>query len=266
MGARMRLTPRLAAALLVAIATVALPRAAFAAKHHFEPTDLELQDPGLVELDLQVGVAHSDGPWRAVLPDAEINLGLTNRVEIDLDFAFGIEGRPGRAFTFDHLVTDNIWLATKLGLWDSRDEAAGTAWAFGLQLGPKLPVGTGTYGVGYEALLLFGHTIRTTHLSLNVGGLVDPGAEVSRKRPIGVEMGLDLDQDLGRDSAFSILAEVGGIHWFTTDPDQLQVTAGLQWSPSDFLDLSLSGMVGLPPGSDRFAMLLGVSPKARLWE
>ena len=262
----MRPPPRLAAALLVALATAALPRAAFAARHHFEPTDLALQDPGLVELDLQMGIAHSDGPWRAVLPDAELNVGLSNRVEIDVDFAFGIEGRPHRAFTFDHLVTDNVWLATKLGIWDSRDEAAGTAWAFGLQIGPKLPVGTGAYGLGYEALLLFGRTLRTTHLALNVGALVDPGAEVARKRPIGVEMGLDLDQDLGRDSAFSILAEVGGIHWFTGDPDQLQATAGLQWSPSDFLDLSLSGMVGLPPGSDRFAMLLGVSPKARLWE
>lgn len=262
----MRFTPRIIAALLVATVVVALPRAAFAAKHHFEPTDLDLQDPGLAELDLQIGMAHADGPWRAVVPDAELNLGLTNRVEIDVDFAFGIEGRAGRAFTFDHLVTDNLWLATKLGLWDTRDEAAGTAWAFGVQLGPKLPVGTGTRGIGYEALLLFGRTVRTTHLALNVGGLVDPGAEVSRRRPIGVEVGLDLDQDLGRDSAFSILAEVGGIHWFTGDPDQLQVTAGLQWSPSDYLDLSLSGMAGLPPGSDRFALLLGVSPKARLWE
>ena len=266
MRATMRFTPRFAAAFLIAAATVALPRAALAAKQHFEPTDLQLQDPGLIELDLQVGMAHSAGPWRAVLPDAEINLGLTNRVEIDVDFAFGMEGRPNRPVTFDHLVTDNVWLATKLGLWDSRDKVAGTAWAFGLQLGPKLPVGTGTYGIGYEGLLLLGRTIRTTHLVLNVGGLVDPGAEVSRRRPIGVEMGLDLDQDLGRDSAFSILAEVGGIHWFTGDPDQLQVTAGLQWSPSDYLDVSLSGMVGLPPGSDRFAMLLGLSPKARLWE
>jgi hypothetical protein len=261
----MRLLLRLAAAGLAA-ALLTLPRAALAAKHHFEPTDLDLQDPGQIELDLQVGMARSDGPWRAVLPDAELNLGLSSNVEIDVDFALGIEGRPGRAFTFDHLVTDNVWLATKLGLWDSRNEAAGTAWAFGVQLGPKLPIATGAYGIGYEALLLFGRTIRTTHLALDVGALVDPGAEVSRHRPIGVEVGLDLDQDLGRDSPFSILAEIGGIHWFTPDPDQLQITAGLQWSPSDALDLSLSGMVGLPPGSDRYAILLGVSPKARLWQ
>ena len=262
----MRSTPRLAAAVLLAVVTIAPPRRAFAAKTHFEPTDLSLQDPGLLEVDLQLGMARSDGPWRAVLPDAEINLGLTERVEIDIDFAVGIEGRPGRAFTFDHVVTDNVWLATKLGLWDRRDDVAGTAWAFGVQLGPKLPLATGAYGVGYEALLLLGRTVRTTHLTLNVGALIDPGAEVARRRPIGVEYGLDLDQDLGRDSDFSILAEIGGIHYFTRDPDQLQVTGGVQWSPSDRLDLSLSGLIGLPPGSDHFAILVGISPKVRLWQ
>jgi hypothetical protein len=262
----MRSTPRfVAVALVFATILLGLPRAAFAAKHHFEPTDLELQDPGLLEADFQLGVARSDGPWRAVLPDAELNLGLAPNVEIDVDFAFGIEGPQRGAFSFDHAVADNVWLATKLGLWDVRDEAAGTAWAFGLQLGPKLPLAPGARGIGYEALLLFGRTIRSTHLALNVGGLVDPGAEVSRKRPIGVEMGLDVDQDLGPDGTFSLLGEIGGIHWFTGDPDQLQVTAGIQWSPSDLLDLSLGAMVGLPPGSDRYAVLLGVSPKVRLW-
>jgi hypothetical protein len=262
----MRSAPRLAAATVLAIAAISLPRGAFAARAHFEPTDLSLQDPGLLEVDLQLGMARGDGPWRAVAPDAEINLALSERVEIDVDFAFGIEGRPGRAFTFDHLVTDNVWVATKLGLWDQRDDVAHTAWAFGVQLGPKLPLANGAHGIGYEALLLFGRTIRTTHLALNVGALVDPGAQIAHGRPIGVEYGLDLDQDLGPDSAFSILAEIGGIHWFTADPDQLQVTGGVQWSPSDLLDLSITGLIGLPPGSDHFAVLLGVSPKVRLWQ
>ncbi|MEP7124236.1 MAG: hypothetical protein ABJE95_25135 [Byssovorax sp.] len=259
------LAPR-AAAVLVAIVAIALPRGAFAARTHFEPTDLSLQDPGILELDLQLGMARSNGPWRAVLPDAELNLGLSNRVEIDLDFGFGVEGKPGRPFTFDHLVTDNVWLASKLGIWDSRDEVARTAWAFGIQMGPKLPVGRGAYGIGYEALLLFGRTIRTTHVVVNAGALIDPGAEVARRRPIGVEYGIDLDQDLGKDSDFSILAELGGLHWFTADPDQLQFTAGVQWSANDFLDLSVSGLVGLPPGSDHYALLIGVSPKVRLWQ
>jgi hypothetical protein len=256
---------RLLAPALIAAALFAA-RPAAAAKHHFEPTDLDLQDPGLIELDLQLGFARADGPWRAVLPDAELNLGLSDRVEIDVDFALGVEGPERGSFRFDHLVSDNVWLATKIGLWDQRDDLHDTAWALGVQLGPKLPLATGAHGIGYEALFLVGRTIRTTHLALNAGALIDPGVEVSRKRPIGVELGLDLDQDLGKDSPFSLLAEVGGIHWFTGDPDQLQVSAGLQWSPSESLDLSLGGMVGLPPGSDRYAILLGVSPKLRLWK
>jgi hypothetical protein len=261
----MRALPHAVAPTLIAAAALTLSLPASAARHHFEPTDLELQDPGFLEVDLQLGFARSDGPWRAVLPDAEINLGLTEQVEIDVDFGLGVEGPQQGAFSFDHLVSDNVWVAAKIGLWDERDDLKDTAWAFGVQLGPKLPLATGAHGIGYEALFLLGRSVRTTHLALNAGALVDPGAEVSRKRPIGLEIGLDLDQDLGKDSPFSILAEVGGIHWLTGDPDQFQVTAGLQWSPSEYLDLSLGGMVGLPPGSDRYAVLLGVSPKARLW-
>ena len=88
---RRPLAPALNAPALIAAAIFAA-RPASAAKHHFEPTDLDLQDPGLVELDLQLGFARADGPWRAVLPDAELNLGLSDRVEIDVDFALGVEG------------------------------------------------------------------------------------------------------------------------------------------------------------------------------
>ncbi|MFO0761747.1 MAG: hypothetical protein U0359_35215 [Byssovorax sp.] len=260
-----RIPPRAPIALLF-VAAASLSSPAHAAKHHFEPTDLELQDPGWLEADLQMGFAQSSGPARLVLPDAEINIGVSERVEIDLDFALGLEGAPDRRFSLDHLSRDNLWLASKIGLWDSVDDVAHTAWALGIQLGPKLPAAAGARGIGSEAHLLVGRTIRATHLVLNTGAVIDPGAEVSRKRPIGVELGLDLDQDLDKDGAFSLLAEVGGIHYFTGDPDALQATAGLQWSPSSYLDLSLSALAGLPPGSDRFAILLGVSPKLRLWK
>src|SRR5262245_15508566 len=32
----------------------------------FEPTDLELEEPGILELDLQAGVVRGTGPYRAV--------------------------------------------------------------------------------------------------------------------------------------------------------------------------------------------------------
>jgi hypothetical protein len=245
---------------------LAFARPAAAATQRFEPTDLSFMSPGVLQLDLQLGAARSAGPWRVVVPDAEVNLGLTYNVELDADFAFGIEGAPDRGFTFHHVTADNLWLSAKLGLWDTRNEQAGTAWAVGAQIGPKLPLAPGARGIGYEALMLIGRTMRGTHLVLNAGALVDPGAEVSRKRPIGIELGIDLDQDLDKGGRFSILGELGGIHWFTGDPDQLQATAAFQWSASEVLDLSIGGLVGLPPGSDRYAVLLGVSPKLRLWQ
>ena len=52
---------------------------AFARTHvrrHFEPTDLELEEPGTTELDLETGFARSQDAWRAVAPDYELDLGL----------------------------------------------------------------------------------------------------------------------------------------------------------------------------------------------
>ena len=48
--------------------------------------------------------------------------------------------------------------------------------------------------------------------------------------------------------------------------NRLAVITGGEVTANDFLDLSLSGLIGLPPGSDHYALLLGVSPKVRLWQ
>src|SRR5262249_23454168 len=149
----------------------------------------------------------STGPGRIVLPDAEIDLGILPNFELDLDFAVGLEGPAKGPYKVDHVTAENIWSSVKLGLWDSRDPARGTAWAFGVQLGPKVPISPGARGVGYEALLLFGRTFRRGHLDLNAGWLVEPGAEISRKRPIGAEIGLDLEVKLWE--SLSLLGEVG---------------------------------------------------------
>jgi hypothetical protein len=114
-------------------------------------------------------------------------------------------------------------------------------------------------------VFLLGRTMGGTHLVFNLGGLVDPGEEVSRKRPIGFELGVDLDQDLDKDGIFSILGEVGWVHYVSGDPEELAGTLGLQLSPNEKLDLSVSGLLGLSPGSDRYGVLFGVSPKLRLF-
>jgi hypothetical protein len=58
----------------------------------FEPTDLEMEEAGVTEVDLQLGAVRGPpgSPWRAVLPDFELDLGLLPNLELDLDGAYAI--------------------------------------------------------------------------------------------------------------------------------------------------------------------------------
>jgi hypothetical protein len=51
---------------------------------HFEPDDLNLQHPGILDFDFQAGPLRGDsaGKSRLSLPDFEIGLGLTRNVPI----------------------------------------------------------------------------------------------------------------------------------------------------------------------------------------
>jgi hypothetical protein len=102
-----------------------------------------------------------------------------------------------------------------------------------------------------------------SHVALNLGALVDPA--VVGERATGMEGGLDLALAAGV-PGLSIMGELGGVHFFSPDADQLHATAGVGFSPSDWLDLSAIGLVGLLPAGDRLGLLLGVSPKFALWK
>jgi hypothetical protein len=255
---------RLPTLLLAALVLVTTPAAA-RRRPLFEPTDLELEDPGVAEVDLQYGAFKSDAPWRVVVPDLEVDVGLTENVEVDVDGAFAVSGPDDGSLSPEHEVFDNIWLCTKLELYDNRNDETKRAFAAGIQLGPKLPVAPEAHGIGYEGLVLAGFTWGESHLVFNVGGLVDPGAEISRKRPAGVEGGVDLDLDLGW-SDLSMSAELGGVAYVSSDPNDLHATAGLTWAESKDLDISVAGLVGFLPGGDRVGFLIGVSPKLTLWK
>src|SRR5207237_2029682 len=135
-----------------------------------EATDLELEKTGTLDIDVQTGVIRSRGPARVVIPDFELDFGILPNLELDIDGAYALEGPATGPFSFDHAAPDSLWIAAKIGLWDSRDEATDTAWAAGVQLGPKLPVGNGQSGMGAEALLLLGRVIHHAHFILNMGG------------------------------------------------------------------------------------------------
>ena len=229
----------------------------------FEPTDLELEKTGTVEIDLQVGAIQSRGPARVVVPDLELDVGLLPNLELDLDAAYAIEGTAGAPFSFDYPAPDSLWLAAKIGLfdWSDEDTHSPSAWALGVQLGPKFPAAAGTRGIGGEALLLIGHTRGATHLVLNAGAFADPHPDAISPRPVGLELGLDLERDLDAAGRFSVTGELSGVRFVSSDPAQLLATAGLTFSASDSLDLSLVALVGFLDGSDRYGALLGVAPK-----
>jgi hypothetical protein len=245
---------------------VALPKVGHAQRRRpiFEPTDLEMETPGTAEIDVQFGAYQSDVA-RLVVPDVEIDLGLFPHVEIDVDGAYTLEGPDDGRFTFTHPAPDNIWVAAKLGLWDSREQGETSAWALGAQLGPKFPVAHDLHGLGYEGLLLMGRVWDDSHFVANIGALVDPGAEISRHRTVGIEGGLDGEFDLGR-WHLSVTGELGGVRYFSSDPNDLHATAGFNWGVNDDLDISLVGLVGFLPGGDHEGVLLGISPKLKLWQ
>ncbi|HEX4355266.1 MAG TPA: hypothetical protein VHZ95_20185, partial [Polyangiales bacterium] len=223
----------------------------------FEPTDLEIDQPGVIDLDLQIGMARSeDDAWRIVVPDFEVDLGLLPNVELDVDGAYAIEGSRHGLFSFDHPAPDTLWVSGKIGFYDVKNDPDQRAFAFGMQLGPKLPVAPIAHGVGIEGVFLAATNYKIAHAVWNAGGFVDSAADRGPSRPTGIEV--DLDLDLDADQAFSLDASVSGVHFLSSDADQILTSAGVTWSVSDALDLSLCALVGWLAGGDRYGALLGV--------
>jgi hypothetical protein len=231
----------------------------------FEPTDLEMEETGVVEVDLQFGGIRSQGPWRIVVPDFEVDVGLLPWLEVDVDGAYAVEGPAQGPFRFDHAAPDSLWPCLKLGLFDRHDDDTGQSWALGVQLGPKIPVAPGARGVGVEGLLLVGTALGRVHAVMNLGAFADPAPDATSGRPVGVEAGLDVEVELGNSKRTSFIGEFSGVRLFSDDPDQLLATAGLKWAALPSLDLTVVGMWGFLDGNDRYGVLLGISPKFRLF-
>ncbi len=255
------------AAALVSAALAWLPaRAGATPRPRFEPTDLEWEDAGIAELDLQLGPVRGQGPWRIVVPDFELDLGLLPWLELGLDGAYAVEGPETGPFSLDHSAPDALWLSVKVGVYGIEDNGGAFAAGLGFQVGPKLPVAAGAHGLGVESLILSGGTIGRVTAVVNFGGFVDPAPDATSGRQIGLEAGLDLQFRLDDRDRFGLTGELGGTHFVSPDPDQLQATLGFVWSVRATLDLSLTGLVGSLSGGDRYGLLLGVSPKLRVFK
>ena len=230
-------------------------------RRHFEPDDLELEQPGTLDFDLQLGPVFGSSPSKnhVLMPDFEIGLGLTRNVELDVSGSFTLDRENGQR----HVTGDALWIATKLGLFDSRD-AQGDAWAIGVELGPRLPT-LDAAGIGYGALGLLGFTHRGLALVLNAGSFFDPGASLSEEHPASLVFGLDLNAQLDQAGRWSLQSELGVAHYLSSDPDELSFTLGATYALSRRLDVSLTALSGFLPNTDHAGLLLGVSPQVGLW-
>ncbi|MDB4966505.1 MAG: hypothetical protein JWN44_2194 [Myxococcales bacterium] len=246
---------RASAAVLATLMTLPLAASARPLRPRFEPSDMELEEPGVVEVDLQMGVIQSRGPYRVVAPDLEIDVGIWENLELDLDWTYAIE-QP-----FDHSVQDNVWLALKVGLLDVHDVARRSSWALGLQFGPRLGAAPGASGAGFEALALLAREMHRLHLVFNAGGIIEPRLHDGNYRPLGFEAGLDGVLDLDDGGVLALTAAFAAVHFVSIDPDQIVVAAGLSWSPRPWLSLSVTGLVGFLDGGDRVGILVGYSQK-----
>jgi len=230
----------------------------------FEPTDLELEDTHVLELDTQVGIVFRDAApkTRVFVPDFEIDYGLTERVELDVDGAIALDRDDG------HWVgtADPLWTCVKLGFVSAKDDDDSShAYALGAQLGPRLPTTAHSYGTGFGAVLLAARVAAPWHVILNAGGVIEPLDHSEPKRSGGLLGGVDLDYDLDRANRFSLLAELGGSYSLGPDPHDMHATLGIDFASAEWLDLSLVGFYGFLPGGDRVGIFLGVSPQLSLF-
>jgi len=250
---------RLVAAHLAVSLTLLASGAHATPRPFFEPTDLEMNQPGELDVALQYGVARSQDAWRVVAPDVELDFGLTKRFELDLDWTFAGEA-PGNGRSSWHPAPDNLWPSLKAGLCGEASMCP-----IGLQLGPKIAVAPGARGIGVEGLLLVSlgwpGMGDGSHLVLNLGGLIDPRDAGSGNHPAGVEGGLDLNLRLGH-SDFSLTSELAVVHFRSVeDADQLHATAGVTWTVYDKLDVSVVALKGFLSGGDQDAIMVGITPK-----
>ena len=249
---------------LFTLLTLLVSTTARAALRHrvpaFEPTDLELEDPLTLELDMQFGVLKRDGEpnLRVFVPDFELDFGLTSRVELDIDGALSLDRESGR-FTF---AGDNLWLSTKLGFYADQDPLdPERAWALGAQLGPRLPTAPHSVGTGFGAVLLAARMAPPWHFIVNLGAVLEPEDRTETERSFAVVGGLDLDYDLDVENRWSVLAELGAGYSFGPDPHDVHVTLGLDFNATPRLDFSLVGYYGFLAGGDRIGLYFGFTPK-----
>lgn len=231
-------------------------------RRRFEPTDLDLRDEGVLEVDTQIGYSGGADP-RATAPDVEASLGLGNGVQLQLDTTLGWDRQQGNRLR----AVENTWATVKLRIADVVDPVTQSYWAAGVQVGPKLPTMQDARGWGVEGLAIFGRGQGPVHLFVQVGVLLDPYLAtpgIARVRPFAVEGGVDADIDLDDHDRWSFTAEIGASRFFAPRYGETHATAGLACNVTKQLELSAIAIGGYAQGG-QLGFLLGATPKLALF-
>jgi len=243
---------------------VAGPVSARPVRRVFQPKDLDFQGGGVAELTMQFGPVRGQTAYRVSSPAFELDLGLTKNLELDVTGEFAVGGPNDATFTFDRTSPDNTWASLRTGLLDV-STGDNDAWTVGLQAGPQFPTARGNSGLGVEGLILLGWRHRDAITVVNLGGLLDPDPGTGQPRPAGLGGGLDVTVPIDAAERWALYGGLSAVRYLTTYPYQMNFLAGVIWSPSERLDVSLTGLVGPAGGGDRWGVLLGFTPRVRLW-
>jgi hypothetical protein len=211
----------------------------------------------MVESNLQVGLLHDAVGNRWLVPEFDIDVGLAPNVEVGLDGTWSYQDPFNRA-------PDVVWALSKIMVLNEHDAVHDTAWAGGLVFGPKLPIGPGVTGCGYELLLLAGRSVGLTRFSLNAGGVIDPALDPTRRRPVAILGGVDASFPIDVHGRLSLDGDLSGAAFLSGQPHELHTTMALVWHPSQNLQFSMSGLLGFLKGGDQYGAFFGVTVRLAL--
>ncbi len=232
--------------LLFALLLFAVPAEAKHRGFRYFPQDLDMEAPGTGELSLRSGFTRHGAPALAA-PDLEIDLGLLRRLELGVDGQWGVNNAGD-----DWAATDQMWLSFKHLLYDER--LGSTAFALGVQHGPRVAATPTSKGLGYEALAMVGVRREAWQALVSLGCGLDPHDTALGLRPWVVMGSVDLDWSLS--DTWSLEAQLldaqgpgapgwvesAGVAW-QTGSRQLRMGgttgyAGSQWAPGLYVGFS----------------------------
>lgn len=245
--------------LCLPVAVVPLPaqaRRLFRAR--FEVGTLEVEKPGALAIDAELGSIYGDGEdgLRLLLPDFELDLGVTEWLELDIDGGFTLLRLKERD---QQWVGEPVWSALRFDLYSAEQEHTGRTFGIGLQLGPRWPSVRNVAGVGFAGLALVGGGTRSFHAVANLGSTIDRG------QPPALNYGVSLELELPVGRKWALIGQVAGAHYFGGEHDQLFVNLGVSSELNEALELSLFALGGPAYQGDRFGLLAGMTYRSELW-